>query len=188
MSNINTENLNELYPVKGIDNDTQGFRDNFSNIKLNLEYAKNEIEELNLSVVKKGESNDFNGMELINANLNACTEKTLFGGLLLDNYQLSFKDGQYQIYTIGDNISISLYEWPYGKYGRILLEIAGDSDVERNVSFTGPLSVNNIKYDDNWPITAYGHSLIVSNTITRVVEFWSADSGTTIYALHKGKF
>jgi len=33
MSNINPNNINAAYPVAGVDNDSQGFRDNFTNIK-----------------------------------------------------------------------------------------------------------------------------------------------------------
>ena len=38
------------YPIAGQDNDTQGFRDNFSSIKNNLNIAKNEISDLQLAV------------------------------------------------------------------------------------------------------------------------------------------
>jgi nitrogen fixation/metabolism regulation signal transduction histidine kinase len=40
---INPTNIDVTYPIAGQDNDTQGFRDNFSNIKNNLNTAKNEI-------------------------------------------------------------------------------------------------------------------------------------------------
>ena len=33
-SNINTNTIDENYPVAGIDNDSQGFRDNFTSIKI----------------------------------------------------------------------------------------------------------------------------------------------------------
>jgi len=42
-SNINPTNIDVTYPIAGQDNDTQGFRDNFSNIKNNLNVAKGEI-------------------------------------------------------------------------------------------------------------------------------------------------
>jgi hypothetical protein len=43
MSNINPTNINTLYPIAGQDNDTQGFRTNFSNIVNNFSIAKTEI-------------------------------------------------------------------------------------------------------------------------------------------------
>ena len=45
-SNINPTNINILYPVAGQDNDTQGFRTNFSNIVNNFSIAKTEISAL----------------------------------------------------------------------------------------------------------------------------------------------
>lgn len=43
---INTTNIDIAYPIAGQDNDSQGFRDNFTNIKSNLDQTKLEIEEL----------------------------------------------------------------------------------------------------------------------------------------------
>ena len=45
-SNINPTNINITYPIAGQDNDTQGFRDNFSNIKNNFLVAATEISAL----------------------------------------------------------------------------------------------------------------------------------------------
>ena len=36
-SAINPNNIDSAYPVAGQDNDSQGFRDNFTNIKTNFE-------------------------------------------------------------------------------------------------------------------------------------------------------
>ena len=45
-SNINSNNIDGTYPIAGQDNDSQGFRDNFTNIKTNFTNAKAEIEDL----------------------------------------------------------------------------------------------------------------------------------------------
>ena len=45
-SNINPNTINITYPIAGQDNDTQGFRDNFSSIKNNFSVALNEISAL----------------------------------------------------------------------------------------------------------------------------------------------
>jgi hypothetical protein len=49
-STINSNNINVLYPIAGQDNDTQGFRDNFRNIKNNLTTASQEITALQSNV------------------------------------------------------------------------------------------------------------------------------------------
>jgi len=43
MSNINANAINTTYPVAGQDNDSQGFRDNFTAIQAGLATAKSEI-------------------------------------------------------------------------------------------------------------------------------------------------
>lgn len=58
-SQINTANINTAYPVAGADNDSQGFRDNFLNIKAAVDVAASEITTLqlassNVSVVNFG--------------------------------------------------------------------------------------------------------------------------------------
>jgi len=45
-SNINPNTINITYPIAGQDNDTQGFRDNFSSIKNNFSVAQAEISSL----------------------------------------------------------------------------------------------------------------------------------------------
>lgn len=53
-SNINITNIDTAYPIAGQDNDSQGFRDNFTNIVSGLSNAKQEIEELQNNVLLKG--------------------------------------------------------------------------------------------------------------------------------------
>ena len=48
-SNINLTNIDTTYPIAGQDNDSQGFRDNFTNINTNFTEAKTEIEALQSS-------------------------------------------------------------------------------------------------------------------------------------------
>jgi len=45
-SNINPTSINGNYPIAGQDNDSQGFRDNFTNILNNFTYAASEISDL----------------------------------------------------------------------------------------------------------------------------------------------
>jgi len=51
---INPNNIDGGYPVAGQDNNSQGFRDNFTNTKVNFQYAEQEITDLQDQVVLKG--------------------------------------------------------------------------------------------------------------------------------------
>ena len=61
MSQIISVDIDENFPVAGQDNDSQGFRDNFSVIKNSLATAKAEISELDELTAKKDRDNDFDG-------------------------------------------------------------------------------------------------------------------------------
>jgi hypothetical protein len=52
-SNINPNNIDGSYPVAGQDNNSQGFRDNFTNIKVNFQYAEEEINDLESNAILK---------------------------------------------------------------------------------------------------------------------------------------
>ena len=52
-SAINPNDIDGTYPVAGQDNNSQGFRDNFTNTKTNFQYAANEITDLQNKVVLK---------------------------------------------------------------------------------------------------------------------------------------
>ena len=69
MSNINETNIDTGFPVAGIDNDSQGFRDNFTNIRNNFRFARQELEDLVSKVLVK---------------------QALNGEIYLDNYLFSF--------------------------------------------------------------------------------------------------
>ena len=53
MSAINTNGINVGYPTPGVNNDSQGFRDNSAAIKANLDTAATEITDLQNNVVLK---------------------------------------------------------------------------------------------------------------------------------------
>lgn len=90
MSAINTNSLNQNYPVAGVNNDTQGFRDNFTNIKNNLNTAATEITDLqNKAVVKSA---------LTNSTVNNDMANTLISNALVRSFRAS-------TYNIGNNVT-----------------------------------------------------------------------------------
>jgi filamentous hemagglutinin len=52
-SSINPLNIDSNYPVAGVPNNTQGFRDNFTNIQSNFQFAADEITELQTKSILK---------------------------------------------------------------------------------------------------------------------------------------
>ena len=74
-SSISTTSIDATFPVAGQDNDSQGFRDNFSTIKSNFTAAKSEIEALQTNTAKKNEANNFLGFDQSGANFVNTTKK-----------------------------------------------------------------------------------------------------------------
>lgn len=81
-SDINPNNIDGTYPIAGIDNDTQGFRTNFTNTSTNFAEAKSEIEDLqDKSILKApliGESTTNN---ILTVPLNTAASDATLAGL-----------------------------------------------------------------------------------------------------------
>jgi hypothetical protein len=73
-SGINSTDIDGNFPVAGQDNDSQGFRDNFTTIKNSLATAKTEISDLQQNTAKVNADNDFNGSLIQEGNFKAGTE------------------------------------------------------------------------------------------------------------------
>lgn len=188
MSKVNTDGLNETYPTGGKDNSTQGFRDNFSNIKTNLNYIKEELEKLEQNALSSGEDADFKGLKIIDANLKNCTVEAVTGGTILTDFSLKYTEGQYHSYMIKDHAVISLDDWPPDRYAKITVELTGDSKDAVSVQFKGPNYTNTIKYDIDWPNPDSGHVLQIENSTTHIIDFWSTNGGLVVYTKYIGRY
>ena len=79
-SQVNPSNINGNYPIAGQDNDSQGFRDNFTNIKNNFYFIKQEIEDiqskaiLNAPLLGTTLNNDFLNSQVKNIQTKNLTE------------------------------------------------------------------------------------------------------------------
>ena len=122
-SNINPTNIDNTYPIAGQDNDSQGFRDNFTSIKFNLEYAKREIDDLQNKVIVKNAldgtvlSNDLNYTVLYRPQLKATIESFReFPGTQNSTVTVSFLDTVVQRINTSGPLSINLTDFPAAGY------------------------------------------------------------------------
>jgi hypothetical protein len=180
-SSINTANINGEYPVAGQDNSSQGFRDNFTNIKTNFNYTKSEIEDLQDKVLlKEGLTgttldNNMDGNLIYNVELNRVSMSKNAIGVTSGTVTLDFEDGYYQTLITGGAITLGFTGWPSsGTYGEmvVLINVA-------NVAHTVELPAAVTKGLDTVPG-------IDSSTITfpaageYVLKFITDDNGSTI--------
>ena len=107
-SSINSNNIDGTYPVAGQDNDSQGFRDNFTATKTNFNYAASEITDLQNKAVLKSAltgttlNNNMGGALLIDAQLQDMSETLVALGTLetgIDTATIDYSAGPYYTFA-----------------------------------------------------------------------------------------
>lgn len=135
-SQINPNNVNGNFPIAGVPNNTQGFRDNFTNIKTNFEFAETEIDELQSKAILKsalsGGTLDNNvGNNLVyNARVQGISGTLVQIANTSGAITLDASAGPYQSIVMGGNINLAFTAntWPSaGAYGKVRVEITGSS-------------------------------------------------------------
>ena len=118
MSSINTNNINPNYPVPGINNSTQGYRDNFASIKTNLNTAGTEITDLQNKVVLKAAldgqtlNNDMANTIISNAVTKSFRASTYnLGNNVQGTTTINVSQGDVQYGTITANTTINFGGW-----------------------------------------------------------------------------
>lgn len=129
-SNINPTNIDGGYPIAGQDNDSQGFRDNFTNIKTNLTYAKAELDDLQSKVLLKSAlvggtlNNDLANAVVYRPQLKSASSTFRNLGTQTGTLTPSFLDGNFQKIATGGSITLGLADFPAaGTHGAMRLWI-----------------------------------------------------------------
>ena len=189
-SNINYSNIDGTFPIAGQDNDSQGFRDNFTNIKNNLRYAKSEIEDLQSKAILKGAltgaslANDLAYTPIYRAQLKAPVNSFRDQGNLNGIATVSFLDAPLQKITTGGPLTISLQDFPpTGYHGAVrvwiqvqfaALQTTADIIFPNSVT----LGVNRLEGYNNETKT-----LTVSSAGDYMFEFSTVDGGNEFWVL-----
>jgi hypothetical protein len=187
-----SNSINPLYPTPGVDNDTQGFRDNFANIKNALTTAAGEIGYLQNSTAKLNTgTNDFNYRASIYRGVLVGTGDTSYNNSTALTSAtvntINFLQGSHQKHQIdGTGVTLNVGNWPNENIkGSIILELTnGNLTTSSTVTFTNAGGV--LRKDStigSLPIT-----LTTSTTTFKVVELWSSDKGATVYLKDLGTY
>jgi hypothetical protein len=118
-SNINPNNIDGSYPIAGQDNNSQGFRDNFTNTKLNFTYAANEITALQDNAILKGPlttggtvTNNMDGTLLYDATMQDFAATRVDLGTVSGTCTVNYASGHYQTVTISSGITLAFTNFP----------------------------------------------------------------------------
>lgn len=185
-SQIDVSNIDALYPVAGVDNDTQGFRDNFSNIKVALSRANVEITDLQTrSVVVADENNDpvtnnLLGSAIVNGFYSQLTGVTHNPSSVPSSIDISLDDGPLQVFTLSTNTTLRFTNWPSTGFAAVRVHFRSNGVAV----YTPTLATENggnIVYQSNFP------SLAVPVTQThKAIEAWTFNGGATVFIRYLG--
>lgn len=212
-SKITFQTIDGTYPVAGVDNDTQGFRDNFTIIKNSLGTAQAEITALQERALLKDPLpdtdlvNNLNGNNIADANLQIYTEQFLNVGTVTSAQNISFLNGHFQniilnLPEVGSgrpSITFNLSDWPEtGRYARMRVQFYSVPGLTEpmEVSFTveggGQLK---IKENMEYPVIIDRNTNAITSPVEesdqgspKIVEFWTYNGGNTVYANLVGTF
>jgi hypothetical protein len=180
-SNINPNIIDGAYPVAGQDNNSQGFRDNFTNTKTNFQYAENEINDLQSKVVLKAAltgttlDNNMNDALLVGAQLQDISEVktalTTTSGTVTVNYATA----PYQTVSTTGSITLAFSNFPpTGQYGYVKVQI-NITDPTHTVTLPAAVTLG------TGGIQGYSAGVITfSSTGYYEFAFGTYDAGTTV--------
>jgi len=180
-SSINPNNIDGNFPVAGQPNNTQGFRDNFTNIKTNFATAATEITDL--------ENNGIFKSALAGTTLdNNMSDNLIYAAAIRDfsavavqltatsgSITVDYSAGHYQAISTTGSISLNFTNFPpSGSAGIIRLSIA-ITNTAYTLTLPAAVSVGTTG------IQGYSANVITfAATGTYQFEFSTVDSGTTI--------
>lgn len=169
-----SNSININYPVPGEDNDTQGFRNNFSKIQAALTVASKEITNLQNGSVNLNSTNDFGENIIRRASFQSASLVSVDNGSVSGVIEVDFALGNYHKFSVDVNThTFTVVNWPSsGKCGKVTLEITPTTSSEININLGGITTLLNrtgfpISYRQDTPL---------------IWEVWSDDNGNTIVA------
>ena len=188
-SSITTTSIDTAYPIAGQDNDSQGFRDNFTNLKTALDTAKSEITDLEAKAVLKSAltgdalSNDGGGAVISNFELKDMSLTRVAKGTVSGTQTFNYTEGSYQTLTTSGSVTFAFSNFPAsGKLGSLQVEIT-----VANLAHTMTLPAQ-VSVGSNDLIGSNGSNVITfDRTGTYIFEFITDDAGTVIVVVDKSR-
>jgi hypothetical protein len=143
MSNINPQSIDGTYPIAGQDNNSQGFRDNFTNTVNNFTFAAAELTDLQNNAVLKAAlgsvgqtgtpTNDMNYAYLTRPQIKGAVEtKNAIGNVTSGTFNVDWSTGHFQtVELVGTSASLTFPStWPATNlYTRLRLQVSTYTNV-----------------------------------------------------------
>jgi hypothetical protein len=182
-SAINPNNIDGTYPIAGQDNNSQGFRDNFTNTKTNFEFAAEEITDLQTNVLLKAPlsgtilDNDMND-QLVYAGVIrdfGATRQAL--GSVSGSRTIDYTLGHFQTLTTTGSVSLGFSNFPAAGTAGVVTVSVTISSVAHTLTLPAAVSVNNQGIQG---INTTTNTITFAAVGTYTFQFVTSDGGSTI--------
>jgi hypothetical protein len=185
-SQINPNNINGAYPVAGQDNNSQGFRDNFTNTGTNFQYAANEISDLQQKAILNTQliggavltnQNNMLGSPLINGLISDFAAAAVPLGVVGGDVTINYQSGHYQTFTTNSAVVLGFSNFPpAGQMGIVTVQITVSNTVH-TITLPTAVSVNAEGIQGYTPDT---RTIAFATTGVYSFTFITSDGGSTI--------
>ena len=182
-SNINPNNIDGTYPVAGQDNNSQGFRDNFTNIKTNFQYAEDEITDLQNNAILKSAltgttlDNDMLGSLIYNGVIADFGATRVALGTVSGSVTIDYSLGHFQTLTTSGNVQLAFTNFPVAGVAGVVSVQVQVASTAHTVTLPSAVSVNNAGIQG---INTSTNVITFAATGTYTFQFVTSDAGSTI--------
>jgi len=182
-STINPNNIDGAYPVAGQDNNSQGFRDNFTNTKTNFEYAAAEITDLQNKVVLKTAltgtvlDNNMAGSVLSNAQLQNMSETVVALGTVSGTTTINYALGSYQTLTTNGAVSLAFSNFSIAGTASTVVVQVTVANIIHTLQFPSAVLVNGRGIQG---LNTSTNTISFSSTGVYSFQFVTSNGGTTV--------
>jgi hypothetical protein len=192
-SSIDTSTIDADYPVAGIDNDSQGFRDNFNSIKTNITTAGSEITALQANRARIDADNNHVGNEIQDAELLQVTEKfNNSSQTLTADHEVDYRDAHVHQFNAtapaGNIMTVSFVGWPTNRYAKLRVIMSVSSGVSTNITLSPG---NGTGLNDNNAAWVGGNNILThTGSIGQkiIVDVFTYDTGNNLFFNYIGSF
>ena len=182
-SNINPNNIDGAYPVAGQDNNSQGFRDNFTNTKTNFQYAADEITDLQNNVLLKSAlsgtilDNNMSGSVVYGGVVRQFGATRAALGTVSSTVTINYVSGHYQTLTTGGSVSLAFSNFPASGVTALVSVVITVASTAHTVTMPAAVSVNTAGVPG---LNISTNVITFAATGTYTLQFVTSDGGSTI--------
>jgi hypothetical protein len=188
-SNINANNIDGAYPVAGQDNDSQGFRDNFTNTKTNFQYAADEISDLQAKSILKAPLtgggnlqvvNNMAGSPLLNFEERDVSYTFANLGSITGGQNIDYAVGPYQQLSTSGSVNLAFINWPAAGIAGQITVLINVTNLAHTITLTAGAGWQNSVGVQGAVVS--GTTTVISVPVIGVYRFtvYTNDSGSTL--------